>query len=210
MHCDNHIDKAFLFDLDGVIIDSERAYSKIWEAIEKSYPTGRDNFADEIKGSTLDKILSTWFRKEDRGDVERKLYEMEAKMVYEPFGGAIEFLKLLKEKGVPTALVTSSDQLKMDHLWQQLPDLKQYFDIIITGEMVTRSKPDPEGYLLAAKRLGVNPESCVIVEDSRQGLLAARAAGAKVAGVAGTLPREEVAVLADIVVTDLRELKPLL
>ena len=189
MHNEKPTDIAFLFDLDGVIIDSEGPYSRIWDSIEEIYPTGNENFANEIKGSTLDNILTKWFRKEDRPDVERRLYEMEAKMIYETCTGAVEFLNLLKDKGIPAALVTSSDKLKMDHLWQQMPWLKDFFKVIIIGDMVSRSKPDP---------------------DSRQGLEAARASGAKVVGVAGTLPREEVEKLADITVGNLMELEPLL
>lgn len=210
MHDHKLTDIAFLFDLDGVIIDSEGSYSLIWEEIEKVYPTGQEDFAATIKGSTLEKILTTWFLKEDREDVERRLYELEAEMVYEPCRGALDFLNLLKERGIPMALVTSSDELKMNHLWEQMPALKKYFDVIITGDMVSRSKPDPEGYLLAAAKLGVAPGNCVVAEDSRQGLEAARAAGAKVVGVAGTLPRNVVESLADITVTNLMELEPLL
>lgn len=202
--------KAFLFDLDGVIIDSENSYSRIWESIEKIYPTGVENFPVVIKGSTLDKILTTWFKDEDRADVERRLYELEAQMEYEACKGAIEFLEILKNRNIPTALVTSSDQKKMTHLWRQLPDLKQYFDIIITGDMVNQSKPNPEGYLLAASRLDVNPENCVIAEDSRQGLQAARAAGALVVGIVGTLPYVTVEPLSDIAITNLMELESIL
>ena len=202
MHNEKPTDIAFLFDLDGVIIDSEGPYSRIWDSIEEIYPTGNENFANEIKGSTLDNILTKWFRKEDRPDVERRLYEMEAKMIYETCTGAVEFLNLLKDKGIPAALVTSSDKLK--------PWLKDFFKVIIIGDMVSRSKPDPEGYLLAADALGIDPKNCVVVEDSRQGLEAARASGAKVVGVAGTLPREEVEKLADITVGNLMELEPLL
>lgn len=210
MHNDKLTDLAFLFDLDGVIIDSESAYSRIWGSVEEIYPTGIEDFASMIKGSTLEKILSTWFRKEDRPDVERMLYELESKMVYEPCQGSVEFLKLLKKHGIPMALVTSSNKVKMSHLWQQQPALQQYFDVIITGDMISRSKPDPEGYLLAARKLGVAPINCVVAEDSRQGLEAGKAAGAKVAGVVGTLPREIVEPLSDIVITNLMELEPLL
>lgn len=197
---------ACLFDLDGVLIDSERIYTKIWEAIEKQWPTGIDNFPYKIKGTTLEDILDTYFPDEHvRKNVVKELYRLEGMMVYEPLPGAMDFITTLKEKKVPIALVTSSNNLKMDHLWIDMPELKDKFDVIITGDQVHNSKPDPEGYLAAAKALGVPSVNCAVFEDSLQGVKAGHAAGSYVVGVAGTLKAEDIAPYSDIVVNSLSE-----
>lgn len=202
--------RAFLFDLDGVILDSETVYTEIWEEINRLYPTGVENFALKIKGSTLEKILFDYFPGDElRKNVEAKLYELEGKMKYRYKPGSKETLEFLKGHGVPTALVTSSNEVKMEHVYQQLPELKGFFNTIITGDMVTKSKPDPEGYALAAKRLGFSPEDCVVVEDSFQGVMAGRNLNSKVVGVTGTIPVELLKENADMVVDSLEELIPL-
>lgn len=195
-----------LFDLDGVLIDSERMYTKIWEAIEQQWPTGVDNFAYKIKGTTLEDILDHYFPDEKvRAQVVRELYRLEGLMIYQPMPGAMELLDELRSRNIPVALVTSSNDLKMQHLWSDMPELKEKFDVIITGDEVTHSKPNPEGYLTAARRLGVDPHHCVVFEDSLQGVKAGKSAGAFVVGVAGTLKAEDIAPYADIVVSGVKE-----
>lgn len=195
-----------LFDLDGVIIDSERLYTKIWEAIETQWPTGIDNFAYKIKGTTLEDILDRYFPDpEVQSQVVDELYRLEGLMIYGPLPGAIEFLDELRHAGIPTALVTSSNERKMAHLWSDMPELKRDFKVVITGDEVTHSKPNPEGYLAAAKKIGVSPVNCAVFEDSLQGVKAGRAAGAFVIGVAGTLRAEDISPFCDIVVTNLSE-----
>lgn len=195
-----------LFDLDGVLIDSERMYTKIWEAIEQQWPTGVDNFAYKIKGTTLEDILDHYFPDEKvRAQVVKELYRLEGLMIYQPMPGAMELLDELGSRNIPVALVTSSNDLKMQHLWSDMPQLKEKFDVIITGDEVTHSKPNPEGYLTAARRLGVDPKRCVVFEDSLQGVKAGKSAGAFVVGVAGTLKAEDIAPYADIVVNGVKE-----
>ncbi|MDE5840494.1 MAG: HAD-IA family hydrolase [Muribaculaceae bacterium] len=193
-------DIGCLFDLDGVLVDSERIYTKIWEAIELQWPTGIDNFAYKIKGTTLEDILERYFPEDTRKDVAEELIRLESMMIYEALPGAIDFLDSLKEKGIPSAMVTSSNGLKMAHLWNDMPGLKERFEVIITGDEVKCSKPDPEGYLAAAAALGVRPERCAVFEDSLQGVKAGKAAGAYVIGVAGTLKASDLAPFSDIVV----------
>lgn len=200
---------AFLFDLDGVLIDSETIYTEIWNEIDRRYPTGIKDFARVIKGSTLERILELYFPdKTIRAKVEDCLYKLESQIRYKMTDGARELLEFLKDNDYTTALVTSSNEIKMTHLYQQMPDFKSHFDFIVTGDMVNHSKPDPEGYALAASRLGVAPENCVVVEDSLQGVKAGEALGGKVIGVAGTLPAETIAPHSTIVIGSLRELTP--
>lgn len=201
-------DIACLFDLDGVLVDSERIYTKIWEAIEKQWPTGIENFAYKIKGTTLEDILERHFHEDAREDITKELLRLEGMMIYGPMPGAIEFIDALKAKGIPVALVTSSNGLKMDHLWHDMPGFKEKFDVIITGDEVSNSKPDPEGYLAAAKALGVDPKRCAVFEDSLQGVKAGNAAGAFVIGVAGTLKASDIQPFSDIVVNAVADIYP--
>lgn len=180
-----------LFDLDGVLIDSEGLYTRFWTDIEKIYPTGVVDFAHVIKGNALFKILNTYFP--DAGvqaDITRRVHEFEADINYPVYPGVREFLTELRSHGFRIAVVTSSDNVKMESLWKQVPDLREYFDTVITGSDVTRSKPDPQGYLLAAERLGCNPGDCYVFEDSFQGLEAGIASGATVIALATGNPRE--------------------
>ena len=103
----------------------------------------------------------------------------------------IEFLKSLKEQGIPTAIVTSSDDVKMNALYNAYPHFRQYFNAVITGSDVTESKPHPQGYLIAAERIGCNPKDCFVFEDSLQGLDAGMAAGATVIGLTTNNPVEK-------------------
>lgn len=199
--------RGFLFDLDGVIIDSEREYTRIWEKIGSEYPTGVQDFAQKIKGTTLENILSEYYPQEDvRSEVRKRLYEEEAVMKYSFCPGAEEFLQRLRQMGIPAALYTSSDGYKMGHLYRDIPQLKDYFNVIVTGDDVTDSKPDPEGYILAAEGLGLEPGECAVVEDSLQGVKAGRAAGAKVIGVEGSVPADVLAPYCDMIISNLMKL----
>lgn len=199
--------RAFLFDLDGVLINSEKEYTRIWETIEKKYPTGVENFALKIKGTTLEDILDRHFPDPViRPKVEDMLYELEAAMTYQYCDGAKELLETLKERNIPMSLYTSSNSYKMNHLYKDLPDIKNYFGSVITGEMVTESKPNPEGYIKAAKSLGYDPKDCIVVEDSLQGVRAGHNAGAYVIGVAGTLPAHTLEPEADFVVDSIGDI----
>ena len=91
--------------------------------------------------------------------------------------GAVELLDALRDAGCPMAIVTSSSRRSADCIWR-LPGSATRFDMILTRNDVTRGKPSPDLYLLAASRLGVNPQSCVAVEDSNHGVTSAHAAGA--------------------------------
>ena len=185
------INVGFLFDLDGVIIDSEKEYSLIWSLINKEFPSGIESFEEKIKGTTLEHILTQYYpEKEIQEKVVKRLYDMEENMEYEYKEGAKELLKGLKDKGISKALVTSSNNKKMNNLDRKKPELRNFFEIIITGDMIVCSKPHPEGYLRAARMLGCNPKNCVVFEDSLQGVKAGYNSGAYVVGIEGTLKGE--------------------
>lgn len=198
---------GFLFDLDGVLIDSETEYTRIWETIERSFPTGISDFARVIKGQTLDKILQENFPEVTvREQVTAMLYELEAKMRYRYCPGAEEFIKKIIDRGIPRAVVTSSNDYKMRHLYDDIPDFKANFPIIIDSSNVKRSKPDPEGYLLGARKIGIPIANCAVFEDSVQGVKAGRNAGAFVVGIVGTKTREELFNYCDILIDNLSEI----
>lgn len=203
-----HNKYGFLFDLDGVLIDSEKEYSRIWATVNSEFPTGVQNLEIKIKGCTLEKILNDFFPDLDlQKKVVRKLYELEGKMHYEYLPGAYSLLCDLSTLGFPMAMVTSSNNDKMRHLKEELPELLDFFGTVVTADMITRSKPDPEGYLRGAELLGIDPHDCVVFEDSLQGVKAGREAGAFVVGVVGTLPEEALAPFSDIVVDNLENIK---
>ena len=198
---------GFLFDLDGVIIDSESEYSRIWHQINLEYPTGIENLEQVIKGCTLSKILNENFKTDEiRAKVSRRLHELEDQMHYEYLPFAREFLKELKERQLPCVLVTSSDTQKMNHLREEIGELEEFFDHIITGDLVKTSKPSPEGYILGASKLNIDPLNCVVFEDSLQGVMAGQNAGSYVVGIAGTLPAEKIEPYSNIVINNFNEL----
>lgn len=197
---------GFLFDLDGVIIDSEPEYSRIWSQINREFPTGIESFENKIKGCTLSKILEDNYEESVREAVCNRLHELEQKMHYEYLPGSFEFLSELKRRGLPMALVTSSDNKKMAHLEEEMPGFLEFFDFIVTAELVSTSKPSPEGYLLAAKQLNAKPEKCVVFEDSLQGVMAGNNAKAYVVGVTGTLGEQPLKPYSDILTDSLEKL----
>lgn len=197
--------KAALFDLDGVLIDTEPVYTEIWSNIERHFPTGIDNFAQRIKGTTLPDILNQYFRKEDHTAIISMLTEAEDNMEYPLFAGTVPFLKKLKEAQIPAAIVTSSNDIKMRRLFAMYPGFNEFFDAIITDSHVKRSKPDPEGYLLAASKLGVEPADCVVFEDSFNGLKAGVAAGASVVAIATTNSADSLRQYTTLIATDLSD-----
>ncbi len=180
-----------LFDLDGVLIDSEGLYTKFWEEIDGIYHTGVEDFALVIKGNALFKILDTYFPKEIHQDIIDRVHNFENNIKYPIYPGVIKFLESLKVQGIPAAVVTSSDDVKMNALYKEYPFFRQYFGAIITGSDVTKSKPHPQGYLMAAEKIGCDPEFCYVFEDSLQGLEAGMAAGSTVIALTTSNPMEK-------------------
>lgn len=198
---------GMLFDLDGVLIDSESEYTKIWGEIARRYPTPYPDLPYRIKGMTLDNILSTYFPEEElQREVTDLLYDLESRMNYHWLPGAREFIVRLAQRNIPRVLVTSSDDKKMKHLQEEIPELMPMMTDIVTANRISRSKPDPEGYLLAASLIDADPKRCAVFEDSLQGVKAGHASGAFVVGIAGTLPKETISPYCNMVVENLSEI----
>ncbi|MDE6266445.1 MAG: HAD family phosphatase [Muribaculaceae bacterium] len=183
--------KGALFDLDGVLIDSETLYTRFWAEVGPRYGQTSPTFALDIKGTTLTDILTTYFPDpQHQREITDLVHEAENHLEYPVFEGVKEFLDQLTQEGYRMAIVTSSDNTKMEYLFARQPWMRNRFDAVITGSMVRNSKPDPEGYLLAAEKIGCEPGNCYVFEDSFQGLEAGHRAGATVIALATTNTRE--------------------
>lgn len=196
-----------LFDLDGVLIDTERLYTEFYNDLDRIHPTGVADFAFAIKGTTIGQILERYFPDPAvKADVLRRLHEFEHTMPYPMCPGAESLLERLRDAGIPAVVVTSSASDKMERVYASLPGFRDWFADIVTADDITRSKPHPEPYLTGATRLGLEPECCIVVEDSLQGIESGRAAGATVVGVATTYPRSVIEPMAHITVDSLEQL----
>ena len=122
--------------------------------------------------------------------------------------GVQTFLSRLKEKGCPTAIVTSSNRIKMAVVYKARPEIPEMFGHILTGDDFGRSKPFPDCYLLGMKVCGTSPEDTFIFEDSFNGLESARSSGGHVIALATTNSRDAVAPYADMVIDDFSGLSP--
>ena len=188
-----------------MVFDTEPQYTEFWGSQCRLYHPERPGLEQEIKGSTLTQIYDRWFS----GDLEseqpvitRRLDAFEAQMRYEYIAGFEQLIADLHAHGVKTAVVTSSNQPKMESVYRAQPQFKQLFDAILTSEDFEHSKPHPDCYLKAAARFNVEPSECIVFEDSFNGLKSGRAAGMKVVGLATTTPADSIAPLSDIQITD--------
>lgn len=200
--------KAALFDLDGVVFDTESQYSVFWGEQCRKYHPEHPGLEHEIKGSTLTQIYDRWFSgdlQQEQAVVTERLNAFEAQMRFEYIEGFEKLIADLHAHGVKTAVVTSSNLPKMESVYRRQLGFKTLFDAILTSEDFERSKPDPDCYLKAAQRFGFQNVECVVFEDSINGLRSGRAAGMKVVGLTTTNPQERVAEWSDIQIADYRD-----
>lgn len=197
---------AALFDLDGVIVDTEAEYTKFWDAQGAQYHPEIPHFAAGIKGNTLVQVFEKYFFGNIKAQekITHELDEFERNMPYNYIAGVLEFLEKIRAGGAKTAIVTSSNDKKMRAVFARRPELRGYFDEVITSERVKKSKPDPEGYLLGASIFGADKTNGFVFEDSTAGLTAAKASGLNVIGLATTYPEERIAHFCDRVISDFR------
>ena len=182
-----------LFDMDGVLLDTETQYNVIWKHIGDKYNAGIENFETVIKGTTLPNILAKYFSHitaEEKQELISELMDFEDKMDYlKEIKGAFSFIRELKANGIKVGMVTSSNDDKLASVYKQ-NDLRNIMDTIVSANRITAGKPDPMCFLLGAKDLGHEPENCVVFEDSFAGLEAGNRAGMVVIGLATTHPKE--------------------
>ena len=197
--------KVALFDLDGVVFDTEPQYTVFWGSQCRLYHPERPGLEYEIKGSTLQQIYDKWWSGElekERDTVTERLNEFEAQMSYDYIEGFEAFVRDLRKNGVKTAVVTSSNMPKMESVFRARPEFKSLFDAILTSEDFAESKPSPDCYLKGAERFGAKPEECVVLEDSINGLKSGRAAGMFVVGLTTTNRLENILSLSDVQIAD--------
>ena len=180
--------KACLFDLDGVVFDTEPIYTKFWHNVGVKYCPTIPNFAHDIKGQTLVQIYDKYFagEKDKQEDITKDVNDFERNMPFVYIAGFEDFVKGLKCKGIKTAVVTSSNLEKMQNVYNKHPEFKGYFDEILTSEDFVESKPSPDCYFKAAALLDVPLEECIVFEDSFNGLQSGIASGTRVIGLATT------------------------
>ena len=204
--------KAALFDLDGVVFDTEPQYTVFWGAQCREFHPEHPGLEHEIKGQTLDQIYDAWFDgelKAVRPLLTQRLNDFERQMDYTYIAGFENLIHDLRKQGVKTAVVTSSNQIKMASVYRAHSEFKGLFDAILTSEDFEYSKPHPDCYLKAAARFGAAPRECVVFEDSFNGLKSGRAAGMYVVGLATTNAAEAIAPLCDKVMKDYYEITKL-
>ena len=197
--------KAALFDLDGVVFDTEPQYTVFWGGICRQYHPEHLGLEHEIKGQTLTQIYDRWFSGPllaEQESITSRLNDYEQQMSYEYIAGFEALIATLRHHGVRTAVVTSSNIPKMESVYRHQPGFTALFDAILTSEDFDRSKPDPDCYQKAAQRLGAESVECVVFEDSFNGLCAGRAAGMAVVGLATTNAEEAIRPLSDIQLKD--------
>lgn len=193
--------KACIFDLDGVIVDTARYHYLAWKRLAKELGidlTLEDN--ERLKGvsrmRSMEIILEIGGISIGEHEKERLANKkntwfvdyIERMAPEEIFPGVKLLIKEMRELGIKTALASSSKNAKTVI---QLLHIRNEFDVVVDGTMITHTKPHPEIFLLAADRLGVEPEACLVFEDAEAGVEAALAAGMKCVGVGSPVMLKE-------------------
>lgn len=188
---------AVIFDFDGVVIDSHEAHARSWFGLaeEIGETLTHDTFVSTF-GQRNESILPMlgWATDMERiqqlGDRKEEIYReiLNAEGI-EPLPGVVTLLEDLKDQGIPCAIGTSTPRANVACVLE-LAGLSQYFSDIAASEDVTHGKPDPEVFLKAAAKLGVDAAHCVVIEDAQVGIRAAKAAGMKSVAVTTTHPAE--------------------
>ncbi|MDR2123017.1 MAG: HAD family phosphatase [Flavobacteriaceae bacterium] len=196
--------QAFLFDMDGVVADTESQYDLFLSKLKEEYQLASD-FVNQVKGTRLPDIMEKYFShlsEEEKREIEDKVINFERNdMEYKYIPGASEAIRLAKKKGFKIGLVTSSLKVKVEVALKKL-NLENTFDVVVTGNDVTQGKPEPQCYLLAADKLGVLPEKCLVFEDSFAGIEAGKRAKMKVIGLSTTNSEKSLADKVNIIIPD--------
>jgi HAD superfamily hydrolase (TIGR01509 family) len=207
---------AVVFDLDGVLLQSE----EVWDAVRERYVRERGGRYDEqVQRAMMGMSAPEWSRflhdeagvpdepeQINRDVVARMLEAYRRELPLLP--GAVEAVRRAAAK-LPLALASSSNREVFEEVLE-LAGLSECFRVTVSSGEVARGKPAPDVYLEAARRLGVAPERCAAVEDSHAGIRSAKAAGMRVVAIPnpGYPPDEEALELADVTLANLDELTP--
>lgn len=202
--------KAVLWDLDGVLVDTASFHFQAWQELSQSL--GK-SFADadfrRTFGLRNDAILRDILGELEPAEAER-LARKKEELYREKIGGrvtaipgAVGLLRRLQQRGSKMAIVSSTPRENVRVVLHSL-GLEGLFDVVVAEEDAPRGKPDPQGFLLAAEKLGVAARECVVIEDAPGGVEAAKRAGMGCIGLTTSRPKEALA-SADLVVDSLEE-----
>ncbi len=204
--------RGVIFDMDGVLLESEpflaEAASKMFA--EKGFAVAVGEFAPYF-GMGEDHLIRSVAEAhgiplEPAADKARTyaIYLEVIRGRIAPLPGVRDFIAACKAKGLPSAVASSADAVKVAGNLREIAIPAETFDAIVTGSDVARKKPAPDIFREAARRLGLDPSACLVVEDAIVGVAAANAAGARCLAVTTNFSRDKLAA-ADWVVTDLSE-----
>lgn len=201
---------AVIFDVDGVLADTEPLHAEAWCAVlaDMGFALTVEEYRRAVTLGHMDVRevyvsiggdMAAWREAMDAKAalVKTLLAERGALMP-----GVLDLLWFLKAAKIPTAIATAAGKRSMGIILDRF-ELRDYFDDYVTWEEVQVSKPDPEAFLIAARKLGVAPEECVVIEDSPCGVLAAHRAGMKCVAVPTDSTSDGDFSLADLVVNSL-------
>lgn len=188
---------GFVFDMDGVLFDTERLCQRCSSVVAKTYGIGDiiDNLYQQAIGlnrasekKLFEQVVGRNFPYDEyRDKCSRQIKQVIAEEGIPVKAGAYMLLQYLKTNRYKIALATStSKESAMSHL--EMSKMTEYFNVIITGDMVEKGKPDPEIYLKACKGLEMVPQNAVAIEDSPNGLKSAAAAGLRTIMVEDMIP----------------------
>ncbi|MBE9583880.1 HAD family phosphatase [Mucilaginibacter sp. JRF] len=205
---------AVIFDMDGVIIDSNPVIIKAWKNFfdSQNITLTDEQFNHYIFGRTASDTLRMVYGKPLEADVLAEyctflnsevglFYETESKLV----PGITEFVKALAAHNIPVAIATSAPRKNVD-LVLKLAGISDLFKVITDASQVQFSKPHPEVYLKTAERLMIDPSRCVVFEDSFSGIAAAKAAGMMVIGLSTTHTANELSPETEEVISDFSDI----
>lgn len=210
------MDIGFLFDWDGVVIDSHQQHEQSWERlsakINEPLPEG---FMKKTFGMRNQSIFPLWMPHLTGdetaimalADQKEEMYrEIIRRDGIEPLPGVKDFLKASRAAGIPTCVGTSTPRKNVETVIE-IAGLKGLFDDIVAAEDVSHGKPNPEVFVKGAQKLGLPPGRCVVFEDAFVGIEAGKAGGMKVVGMATTHPIEKLT-QADLALHDLVNVDP--
>ncbi len=191
--------QAVLFDMDGVLLDSERFICRagIMMFSEKGLETKPEDFLaftgmgeNRYLGGVAEKYGFPFELEKDKARTY-EIYEEIVKGKLEPLPGVIDFIKACRDRNLKIAVATSADRIKMLINLREIGLDASAFDTTVNGLEIEHKKPAPDIFLKAASKLGVEPEHCLVVEDAVSGVEAGKAAGSKVLGLTTTFSRED-------------------
>jgi beta-phosphoglucomutase family hydrolase len=207
---------AVIFDMDGVLVDTNPFHVQKWEALLTEYGVAFDRKAlpKQVLGPGNDSILRHFFGERISADDRRRLSEeVEARFRKafaphaKPLPGIERLISECHDHGVSVALASAAMSKNVMFILDAL-ELRPYFHVIVTADEIAQSKPHPEIFSKTAQKLALPPADCVVIEDSFVGIEAAKRAGMKCVAVASTFPAPELAAhtQADLVIQTLEAL----